>query len=532
MSRACDQEKEYQTRIAELDVMLEELRHQLDMQRQETTAQKDIVRSLQANHDMQDLELKQLEEERRRATEESTAMAQALQRAQSSADSAVAGSAEQQQYLRLMSAKIHHLEEELAMKDAQIDNMRVELQEQGAALMTALNADAGEASKGSVLNEIEDLVMSQLKEEHDDIESTKHMTVSLLQRLLPRIEETNLSNHAASRSSSMDATAAVAERIADAVIQKRRAAEGQSPARSLAQDLAPADAGNCISDEGKGETNGAGRADGADASDLSSRAEEAEQDAGSPEALSPPSSLSTPSTAPQRTTPTAQSPTAETVLPPLVPTNEAVLEPSSKSDESLSAEELLNERLEQVLRLYAASTQHLAGIKIVTRETAEQMDVGSLKRLRRTLFDLVAARNKLLVRTLGEREGLRNDIHLKKAVLKPVITFLRQNSPTRMHAAVRNASANGSPPRNGQQWETPLRSAITGRGVQTPAGKGSGNTGQTTPTSTGKRLLSSIRFWSSSPTGSSPPQKSGSANANTKAPPGSFSRRLGTELSV
>lgn len=221
------------------------------------------------------------------------------------------------------------------------------------------------------------------------------------------------------------------------------------------------------------------------------------------------------------------------MLSPLVPTNEAATEPSSKADEALSAEELLNERLEQVLRLYAASTQHLAGIKIVTRETAEQMDVGSLKRLRRTLLDLVAARNKLLVRTLGEREGLRNDIHLKKAVLKPVITFLRQNSPTRMHAAVRNASANGSPSRNGQQWETPLRSAATGRGMQTPAGgKGGGNTGQTTPTntsSTGKRLLSSIRFWSS-PNGSSPPQKSSGANA--KSPPSSFSRRLGTELSV
>lgn len=416
------------------------------------------------------------------------------------------------------------------MKDAQIDNMRVELQEQGAALMTALNADAGEASKGSVLNEIEDLVMSQLKEEHGDIESTKHMTVSLLQRLLPRIEETNLSNHAASRSSSMDATAAVAERIANAVLQKRRAAEGQSPARSLAQDLASEDT---VGDEEKSETDGNDRADGADASDLSTRAEDAEHGAGSPEAASPPSSLSTPSAAPQCTPTIAQSPTAETLLSPLVPTNEVATEPSSKADEALSAEELLNERLEQVLRLYAASTQHLAGIKIVTRETAEQMDVGSLKRLRRTLLDLVAARNKLLVRTLGEREGLRNDIHLKKAVLKPVITFLRQNSPTRMHAAVRNASANGSPSRNGQQWETPLRSAATGRGMQTPAGgKGGGNTGQTTPTntaSTGKRLLSSIRFWSP-PNGSSPPQKSSGANA--KSPPGSFSRRLGTELSV
>lgn len=54
-------------------------------------------------------------------------------------------------------------------------------------------------------------------------------------------------------------------------------------------------------------------------------------------------------------------------------------------------------KADQVLRLYAASTQHLAGVKIVTRDKAEAMDVAELRKLRDTLNDLKAARNQRLV---------------------------------------------------------------------------------------------------------------------------------------
>lgn len=63
---------------------------------------------------------------------------------------------------------------------------------------------------------------------------------------------------------------------------------------------------------------------------------------------------------------------------------------------------LQTEKLDECVRLYAASTQHLAGMKIVTPESAHQMDSLSLRRLLLTLKDLVAARSQRLIEVSGK----------------------------------------------------------------------------------------------------------------------------------
>ena len=62
------------------------------------------------------------------------------------------------------------------------------------------------------------------------------------------------------------------------------------------------------------------------------------------------------------------------------------------------------EKLDEYVRLYAASTQHLAGMKIVTPTSAEEMDVASLRRLRSTLKDLVDARSNRLIEVKERRK--------------------------------------------------------------------------------------------------------------------------------
>jgi hypothetical protein len=155
--------------------------------------------------------------------------------------------------------------------------------------------------------------------------------------------------------------------------------------------------------------------------------------------------------------------------PPPPPTPSASLPPPPTADEA-------QEKLDQVLRLYAASTQHLAGMKIVTRESAEKMDIRTLKRLQSTLEDLVAARSKLLVRTLAERESLRNEMHLKSMVLKPIITFLNAENKTPRHSYTSLDGSCGA--------TTPVSSTSSSPPKSTPAAAaGRSASGASTPVS-------------------------------------------------
>lgn len=576
LNRAYEAEKTQQGRVAHLETIAADLRQELQEQVQETNAQRELVKSLRTDHDMQTLEMTQLEEERRRATEEHSSMAQELKQARSSADHAEAGSAEQEHCIQAMRARIHQLEEEIYMRDNQIQGMRADLQEQGAALMATLNSNAGEASKGSVLNEIEDLVMSQLKEEHGDVESTKHMTVALLQRLLPRIEETNLSNTApaAAASASVSPTKAagastagaqraaarsVAVRIAGAVMRKRPVSLD-----SLAQEMAQADgtdsgdsgdsdnaeSGIVVLDGSRSSNGTRSNDDGTSSKSSFSAADSDQEDDDAWGVVTP--VKGTPDATGQAELSLARSDSRSTDPAVLdVPQSLAPLSPSAAPDVCtrsgheeepvLSGEALVNERLEQVLRLYAASTQHLAGIKIVTRETAEQMDVASLRRLRRTLLDLVAARNKLLVRTLGEREVLRTDIHLKKTVLKPVITFLRTHSPGRLQAGVAAESSEErlARRRNSAASLASLASPRphTPRMRQDSASRTDSRGGASTPASasaTATKKLFGFRLWSSSSSSSTGATGNGSGGSGRVGSRGltPFKQRLGTELAV
>jgi hypothetical protein len=166
----------------------------------------------------------------------------------------------------------------------------------------------------------------------------------------------------------------------------------------------------------------------------------------------------------------------------------SVLDSPSSSDSEQPATPLVTdeeragqqaaEKLNQVFRLYAASTQHLVGVKIATPEAVATMDVAALRHLKQTLGDLVAARNHLLVRTLGEREVLRNEIHLKKTVLKPVIDMVLA------HSLESHPSSYAPSPRALSQPATPSgppRSFVlpwTRGGGGAPPSTGTGSTGK------------------------------------------------------
>ncbi|EDQ92107.1 uncharacterized protein MONBRDRAFT_5806 [Monosiga brevicollis MX1] len=399
-----------------------------------------------------------------------------------------------------LQEQVHELQEAIAMRDTEMINLREELQD---AKMTLSSMALGEEgiTKGSVLNEIEDLVMSQLKEETKDNDA---LTVSMLQQLLPHLQETRL----ASQNGSL---------VAQSIYKPTDTRAGQVTANpgvpnSLAHVAAAIHSNS--------DTNGS----------------VFEDRSPSPSVIR--ERIITPSVDPPIVTGSAQQMTEapETALPEEVsavpapftnaipPLADAVL--SAQADEATNRVE---DKLNQVLRLYAASTQHLVGVKIVTPASAANMSVPELRQLRQTLKDLVAARNKLLLRTLGERETYRNEIHLKKTVLKPVIDMVlatdMDTHPTKSTRTTPQLSSRRSSP--GPLGSSPSNAALLQRSRSTsffgswsrrssisgPA-HGVGASPPSAPASTprgaaGKRMLSSLgRLWSTSSTPNKSPSGS------------------------
>eukprot|EP00051_Salpingoeca_urceolata_P030855 m.9790 g.9790 ORF g.9790 m.9790 type:complete len:720 (-) comp3595_c0_seq2:113-2272(-) len=85
------------------------------------------------------------------------------------------------------------------------------------------------------------------------------------------------------------------------------------------------------------------------------------------------------------------------------------------------------EKLEDTLRLYVASTQMLAGAKLVTPVQAEQMDVAGLRKLHSTMRDLVSARSQRLIEALRERDRLRSELEFKQTVAVPLINLAKKS---------------------------------------------------------------------------------------------------------
>eukprot|EP00043_Microstomoeca_roanoka_P013179 m.128994 g.128994 ORF g.128994 m.128994 type:complete len:885 (-) comp15687_c0_seq1:393-3047(-) len=148
------------------------------------------------------------------------------------------------------------------------------------------------------------------------------------------------------------------------------------------------------------------------------------------------------------------------------------------------------QKLSHVFRLYAASTQHLAGVKIVTRESAEAMSKEELESTAKVLKDLISARNKLLLKTLGEREQLRNEINLKRNVLKPVLDI----------ALAAQVPSRPSTPRTPATPRTPRTPRAAPGCVTPPADTSPPSVSATTPSPPAPRrrsIMDSFRFWTS-----------------------------------
>eukprot|EP00055_Hartaetosiga_balthica_P014809 m.83558 g.83558 ORF g.83558 m.83558 type:complete len:847 (-) comp8693_c0_seq1:22-2562(-) len=96
--------------------------------------------------------------------------------------------------------------------------------------------------------------------------------------------------------------------------------------------------------------------------------------------------------------------------------SEALLISSSSSE--------VDRKVDQMLRLYAASTQHIAGMKIVTEEIARGMDTMQLQNTIDTMKGLVSAKNKMLLKVLDERDVLHTEIQIKKMAVKPLLTMM------------------------------------------------------------------------------------------------------------
>lgn len=135
---------------------------------------------------------------------------------------------------------------------------------------------------------------------------------------------------------------------------------------------------------------------------------------------------------------------------------------------STLSETAVEDKLNQVLRLYAASTQHLAGVKIVTPETARAMSVAELRSTARVLQDLIGSRNRLLLRTLAERDQLRNEIHLKQHVLRPVLDIARAQATVTTTTTTPPPSSRSSAAGVHQHDE---RSTLARNGAETHGGR-------------------------------------------------------------
>lgn len=81
-----------------------------------------------------------------------------------------------------------------------------------------------------------------------------------------------------------------------------------------------------------------------------------------------------------------------------------------------------SDRFGDYMTLYAAATQHMAGIKIATEANTRNMEVEELQMTRNALAQLIQARSEKLIEQLAERDELLHEISFKKAVLAPFIT--------------------------------------------------------------------------------------------------------------
>lgn len=135
------------------------------------------------------------------------------------------------------------------------------------------------------------------------------------------------------------------------------------------------------------------------------------------------------------------------------------------------------DKLDECMRLFAASSQHLTGRKIATKEITSTMDDATLIETRTVLRELVRARLERLKEALEERDRLSHELEVKQGIIVPVIGLVRAGSVATPQVFPRDHSS-PIPPSSAPPRGTP---------------SGTPDEPATTPTSRPSRW----RFWSS-----------------------------------
>ena len=148
------------------------------------------TQSLESENQQLSLELLQLQDEHGRVSHELARLNESQQQGEDELLTLGEASSIKEQEAAQLRLELHEIQESMEMKDTEIQGLREELYEQRMLLASLTDGKGG--ATGSVLNEIEDLVMFQLQEEHQDNNET---TISMLQQLLPRLEETRLTSN-------------------------------------------------------------------------------------------------------------------------------------------------------------------------------------------------------------------------------------------------------------------------------------------------------------------------------------------------
>ena len=74
-------------------------------------------------------------------------------------------------------------------------------------------------------------------------------------------------------------------------------------------------------------------------------------------------------------------------------------------------------KVAQCVSVFAAAALHRAGLKIVSEQSAEQLDVPALEQLATVLSELVRARSETLVDVLDEKDLLTHELEVKHVLV-------------------------------------------------------------------------------------------------------------------
>eukprot|EP00053_Salpingoeca_punica_P017048 m.162978 g.162978 ORF g.162978 m.162978 type:complete len:749 (+) comp17103_c0_seq3:257-2503(+) len=341
----------------------------------------------------------------------------------------------------MLTEHLNELKASLKIKDESISELEAKVEEQNTTMNRLRQRAEGAplGCKGSIMNELEDIVMSQLRGAGGDHGSSS----DLLQKLLPSADD-------ASHRGRMTSNSSFTSNVFSPATNGRAKPRGPSSSSVTAALTSPAPAGTVTAPPPPHSH--------------FSRDKETPLPSSSPAAQTP----ATPSTG--AVTPAAGAEagintTADaSVMSILNATGvNATLEeaPSSldlvyhgtaskdviSSLGARASEPLVvtQDKLDAALRLYAASTQHLAGMKIITRERAELMDCEELMRIKDTLNDLITARSQRLTEALEERDRTNNEIEVKNRVVIPVMQlFCADVAESTASSALQTPAASGS----------------------------------------------------------------------------------------